>query len=64
MGDRFYAQQAKYKPRRVLKKDVIAELNSLLPGEVSGLDRLTIKTLDDLIRQIKALSKTKESGNG
>jgi len=49
MGDRFYAQQKAHKPRRVLKKDVIARLERVLNGnKVEGLDRLTIKTLNEL----------------
>ncbi len=51
MGDRFYTQQKNRKRR--LKKDVIADLNKLLGAEVEGLDRLTIKTLEDLIQVIK-----------
>lgn len=50
MGDRFYTQQKNRKRR--LKKDVIANLNKLLGAEIKGLDRLTIATLEDLIRVI------------
>lgn len=53
MGDRFYFQQKNYKPGRRLKKDVIAELTEVLGREVEGMDRLTIKALDDLIDAIK-----------
>jgi len=54
MGDRFYAQQKAYKPKRKLKKDVIAELIAELSGrEVSGLDRLTIDSLEQLIVAVK-----------
>lgn len=50
MGDRFYEQQKTYKPKRRLKKDVIAEITKMLGNrEVKGLDRCTIATLDDLI---------------
>lgn len=53
MGDRFYMQQKEYKPKRRLKKDVIATLTKVLNGnEVKGLDRCTIQTLDDLIDTI------------
>ena len=53
MGDRFYMQQKNYKPKRRLKKDVIAELTRVLNGnEVKCLDRLTIQALDDLIDTI------------
>lgn len=53
MGDRFYIQQKNYKPKRRLKKDVIAELTRVLNGnEVKGLDRCTIATLDELIDTI------------
>ena len=49
MGDRFYQQQKEYKPKRRLKKDIIAHLTRVLNGnEVKGLDRCTIQTLDDL----------------
>lgn len=48
MGDRFYDQQKNYKPKRRLKKDIIANFESLLGQEVKGLDRLTIETLDNL----------------
>jgi hypothetical protein len=49
VGDRFYMQQKLHKPKRVLKKDVIARLTRVLNGnEVKGLDRLTIQSLDDL----------------
>ena len=53
MGDRFYTQQKNYKPKRILKKDVITELNKLLGVQVEGMDRLTIKTLNDLIAVIE-----------
>ena len=54
MGDRFYMQQKNYKPKRRLKKDVIAEVTQVLNGrKVEGLDRCTIQTLDDLIEAIQ-----------
>jgi len=53
MGDRFYMQQKNYKPKRRLKKDVIKELEEVLGSHVEGMDRLTIKALDDLITTIK-----------
>jgi hypothetical protein len=53
MGDRFYQQQKAYKPKRRLKKDVIAELTEILNQEVKGLDRCTIATLDSLIDAVK-----------
>lgn len=49
MGDRFYMQQKNFKPKRKLKKDVIAEITALLGVEVEGLDKCTIATLDALI---------------
>jgi len=53
MGDRFYIQQKNYKPKRRLKKDIIAKLFRVLNGnEVKGLDRLTIQSLDDLTETI------------
>lgn len=54
MGDRFYQQQKDFKPKRRLKKDVIAELTQTLNGrKIDGLDRCTIKTLDELIEAIQ-----------
>ena len=53
MGDRFYIAQKNYKPKRRLKKDVIQELDEVLGTHVEGMDRLTIKTLDDLIETLK-----------
>ena len=54
MGDRFYAQQKAYKPKRRLKADVIKELtDEVLGSPIEGLDRLTIKTLDQLIDTIR-----------
>lgn len=48
VGDRFYEQQKKYKPKRRLKKDIIFEFERMIGARVDGLDRLTIKSLDDL----------------
>lgn len=48
MGDRFYMQQKLHKPKRVLKKDVVAEVHTILGTEVPGLDRCTIETLNNL----------------
>lgn len=48
MGDRFYQQQKNYKPKRRLKADVVVEVEALLGTKVDGLDRLTIKALDEL----------------
>lgn len=54
MGDRFYMQQKNHKPKRRLKKDVIAEVTQVLNGrKVEGLDRCTIQTLDNLIEAIQ-----------
>lgn len=53
MGDRFYTQQKNHKPGRRLKKDVVKQLEAILGQEVDGLDRLTIKTLDNLMVAIK-----------
>jgi len=57
MGDRFYTQQKNYKPKRVLKKDVIIELQNLLDAKVQGLDRLTIKSLEELIEAVKWITR-------
>ena len=53
MGDRFYGAQKTHKPKRRLKADVIKELQNTLMNDVQGLDRLTIKTLDELHLAIK-----------
>jgi hypothetical protein len=53
MGDRFYEQQKKHKPKRVLKKDYIQEINVLLGQEITGLDKCTIATLTTLSDAIK-----------
>ena len=53
MGDRFYAQQKNFKPKRRLKVDVIKELDEALGSHVEGMDRLTIKALDDLIEALR-----------
>ena len=54
MGDRFYEQQKAYKPKRRLKKDVIADLYALLGVEkIDNIDRLTIKGLDQLTEAIE-----------
>ena len=55
MGDRFYMAQKNYKPKRRLKKDIIAELYLVLGKEVAGLDRLTIETLDNLDSVIRGI---------
>jgi hypothetical protein len=53
MGDRYYKQQKEYKPKRRFKKDIIKELDILLNHHIDGIDRLTIKALDDLIEAIR-----------
>ena len=53
MGDRFYEQQSKHKPKRVLKKDIIAEINEILRVEMLGLDKCTIATLTQLTEAIE-----------
>jgi len=55
MGDRFYMQQKNYKPKRRLKKDIVKQVNELLGREIEGLDRLTIKSLDDLAHAVALL---------
>jgi hypothetical protein len=52
MGDRFYEQQGKYKPKRILKKDVIAEINKNLGVDVVGLDKCTVATLTQLLEAL------------
>ena len=52
MGDRFYEQQTKYKPKRILKKDIIAEIIENLGGDVVGLDKCTVVTLNQLLERI------------
>ena len=53
MGDRFYMQQKEYKPKRVLKKDVIEDLSSLLGKNVEGIDRMTIPHIQELTEAIE-----------
>lgn len=48
MGDRFYMQQAAFKSKRRLKKDIIADITNLLNKQVDGLDKTTVATLDAL----------------
>ncbi len=59
MGDRFYTQQLAAgkgckkgelpkMPRR-MKKDIIEEFNKLVGKEVSGLDKLTMSTLNSML---------------
>ena len=55
MGDRFYMQQKDYKPGRILKRDIIPEIHSLLNREIEGLDKLTIKSLTELTEAIKGM---------
>jgi hypothetical protein len=55
MGDRFYAQQQKYRPKRRLKADVVKELQNLLGTEIKDLDRLTIVALEDLIKAVEKI---------
>jgi len=53
MGDRFYMQQKNYKPKRVLKKDVIADLEDLLGCKIEGVDRMTIPHIQELTEKIE-----------
>jgi len=59
MGDRFYQQQKEHKPKRVLKKDWIKEINLLLGEDISGLDKCTIATLTHLSESILNLRNSK-----
>lgn len=52
MGDRFYEQQKNYKPKRKLKKEYVEEVDKLLGEEIKGLERLTIKSLEQLYESI------------
>ena len=64
MGDRFYTQQKNFKPKRRLKKDVIAEFEAMIGEEVSGLDRLTIAALDELTEAVgRALTRTDQNAS-
>lgn len=70
MGHRFYTQrdnlQSKFfgkghtmvqkteKPKRVLKKDVVAEFEKLVGCECPGLDRLTIAAIEHLQAAVEA----------
>lgn len=53
MGDRFYEQQTKFKPKRLFKTDIILEINRLLRVEIVGLDKCTIATLTQLLEAMK-----------
>ena len=59
MGDRFYEQQKKSmstrwradgsgKAKRRLKKDVIADITSIIGTEIEGLSACTVATLEKL----------------
>lgn len=63
MGDRFYMQQKNYKPKRRLKKDVIADLEKLMGQSVPGLDRMTITSLDNLHIVIKSIIQEVQNEN-
>jgi hypothetical protein len=59
MSDTFYLRQknggntgkkiAGTKPTRKLKKDYISDVNKILNSDISGLDKCTIPTLENLI---------------
>lgn len=59
MSDRYYSQMLGkngYKApkiKRILKSDYISELNTLLNSKIEGLEKCTIKTLQDLIDGVK-----------
>ena len=57
MGDRFYMQQKKAKPRtRKLKKDIIPPIASLLlvdAEDLAFLNKLTIADIEQLTEYIK-----------
>lgn len=55
MGDRFYMQQKTAKVGRRLKKDIVVEVNDALGCEVSGLDKLTVASLDSLLEAVRRL---------
>ena len=63
MGDRFYTQQKNYKPKRVLKKDIIAEFEEFAGQEILGLDRMTILHIELLLKFVKALKRETEKNN-
>jgi hypothetical protein len=52
MGDRYYIQQKEHKPKRILKKDVIAEINENLGASIIGLEKATIPTLTQLLEAL------------
>lgn len=52
MGDRFYNQQkaaGRDKPKRKLKKDFIDDICAIVGRTITGLDKCTIDTLEQLI---------------
>ena len=65
MGDRFYEQQNEHfnrargqkrmppeKPKRKLKKDIVAEIDNALKSSLKGLDKMTIADLEKLLTAI------------
>jgi hypothetical protein len=78
MGDRFYSQQlgkngysktkaftganSVNKPKRRLKADIVKHLQDLLGTKVSGLDKLTIASLDELEAAIKGIKHASRAG--
>jgi hypothetical protein len=52
VGDRFYNQQkaaGRDKPKRKLKKDFIDDICAIVGRTITGLDKCTIDTLEQLI---------------
>jgi hypothetical protein len=54
MGDRFYEQQQQDKPKRILKKDIITEINENLGVGIVGLEKCTVVTLLQVLEAINA----------
>lgn len=62
MSDAFYLRQQnggntgkKISQPRKLKKDYIAAINDMLSKDISGLDKCTIATLQELINGIESI---------
>jgi len=56
MGDRFYESQKTAKGGRKLKADWVKDINGILGTEISGLDKCTVKTLQELYECLKNLN--------
>ena len=54
MGDRFYFQQANYKPKRRLKREIVAWIEELLGERLPSLEKMTVADLLKLEEKIES----------